>query len=47
VATAAGVVCVDDVEVMRVAQVEPGGTCRYVDRYGRPTTRVLCPDEPR
>ena len=47
VATASGEVCVDDVKVMRVAQVEPEGECRYVDRYGRPTERVPCPDEPR
>jgi hypothetical protein len=47
VATASGVVCVENVEVMRVAQVEPGGECRYVDRYGRPTARVPCPDESR
>ncbi|MGY1807357.1 hypothetical protein ACI8AF_08295 [Blastococcus sp. SYSU D00669] len=43
VATASGSLCVEDVEVARVAVRDDGGPgCRLLDRYGRPGARVSC-----
>lgn len=43
VATGSGL-CIEEISIARVAVVEDGDTCRYVDRFGRRTTvSVLCP----
>jgi hypothetical protein len=43
VATGSGALCVSRLSIVRVAQIEDGGDCRYVDQHGRPTAPVACP----
>jgi hypothetical protein len=43
VATGSGALCISRLSIVCVAQIEDGGDCRYLDRYGRPTSPVTCP----